>query len=253
MTTNDFQGFDLQSNNLKDNDLKSSRQQVIEQFAEYIETAAVEMNAETGIESSQMTDLLSLFQELAVLKTEVKTQSRQVKTALDEFKAVFSSLNDNQAYLQLTIDSQRQQHNLQKEQHKKQQDNQFLKPLLLLLVGLYDRLSLSIAAMDEAKPTGFLARFKLPLWQKLQTAKQGQEITLRQLQGIFDSYQIEAINCLELPFEATWMKVIAIDNDPEVENNVVTAELHKGFLWQGQLLRLAEVKVNKQVITGKNP
>ncbi len=46
------------------------------------------------------TDLYSLFVELAGLRTEVRTESRLVKDALDQFRSVFDTLRGNQATLE---------------------------------------------------------------------------------------------------------------------------------------------------------
>ena len=69
-----------------------TKEQLLSRFRAYLdsvpETAVSE--AETG-----QTDLYSLFTELAALKNEVRLESRQMKTARDEFKAVFTTLDAN--------------------------------------------------------------------------------------------------------------------------------------------------------------
>jgi molecular chaperone GrpE len=212
----------------------TNKQQIIEQFSQYLTDAPDSL----GDKTDNPIDLYSVFAQLSVLKNEVKTESRQVKGALDEFKQVFASLNSNQSYLQQSIDS--------KQQQLEQQSGQMLKPLLLSLIEFYDRLIVAIEAANEPKPSGLLARFKLPLWQKVQTMKEGQQISLRQLQRVLDDNQIEPINALEQPYDATLMKVVATTVDCQKPNNWVVSESVKGFLWQGQLLRLAEVNVNTQ-------
>jgi molecular chaperone GrpE len=41
------------------------------------------------------------------------------------------------------------------------------------------------------------------------------------------------------------MRAIEIENRNDVENGIVTGEIRKGFMWENEVLRLAEVKVNK--------
>ncbi|MFT4928307.1 MAG: molecular chaperone GrpE [Phenylobacterium sp.] len=237
-----------------------NRQHIIEQFSQFI-SALPEPNAQAsldlgdlGIEPSnnqqknETIDLMSLFQVLYVLKNEVKTESRQVKTALDEFKAVFSSLNSNQGYLQKSIDNQ--QHTIKTQQQQlRQQNNQLLKPLLLSLLELCDSLNNGLNAFDQPKPTGWLARFKLPLWQKLQTIKYGQQITLRQLQQVLEQYQVQAIHSVGQTYDPMLMKAVATESNPEKSNNQVITEQLKGYLWQDKLLRLAQVTVNNTTNT----
>jgi len=42
------------------------------------------------------------------------------------------------------------------------------------------------------------------------------------------------------------MRAAELDQCPNLANGIVTEELRKGYLWQGELLRLAEVKVNRR-------
>ena len=50
-------------------------------------------------ETSQRTDWYSLFAELVALKNEILLESRQIKAALDEFRAVFEALQTSQIQL----------------------------------------------------------------------------------------------------------------------------------------------------------
>lgn len=239
-----------------------NKHHILEQFSQFLDEVPSESTdpgsdtsantgANTDSQTEDTTDLLSLFQVLYVLKNEVKIESRQVKTALDEFKGVFGVLNDNQSYLQRTIDSQQQQLNQQLEQ----QHQRLLKPLLLALIELSDRLSRSIDAAVVAPPFGGLARLKHTmaqrLWpktaQKLQTIVKGQQITLRQLQSVLATHQVDAIPCIDQPYDPTLMKVVATGSDLNKANNTVLDDQLTGYLWQGRLLRLAEVSVNKHI------
>jgi hypothetical protein len=42
------------------------------------------------------------------------------------------------------------------------------------------------------------------------------------------------------------MRAAELDQRPDLANGIVTEELRKGYLWRGELLRLAEVKVNRR-------
>ena len=41
------------------------------------------------------------------------------------------------------------------------------------------------------------------------------------------------------------MSAVEISHDPKLDNGIVIEELRKGFLFEENVLRLAEVKVNK--------
>jgi len=73
----------------------------------------------------------------------------------------------------------------------------------------------------------------------------GQEITLKRLEQMLQRRRVFAIDCVGRPFDARTMATIAIGNDPSQANAIVLEELRKGFLMEDQVLRLAEVKVNK--------
>ena len=74
----------------------TDRNQLLEQFSNYLDSAHADDIMMSDDDSK--IDLFALFTELAALKNEVKRESRQVKDALDQFRQVFSSLEErNQA------------------------------------------------------------------------------------------------------------------------------------------------------------
>jgi molecular chaperone GrpE len=42
------------------------------------------------------------------------------------------------------------------------------------------------------------------------------------------------------------MRAVEVESDHQLRNGIVTEELRKGFMWDKELLRIAEVKVNKK-------
>ena len=73
-----------------------TRERLLEQFRAALDTLPDTPEAD---ETGRRTDLYSLFAELVALKNEVRLESRQVKTALDEFRAVFETLQASQTQL----------------------------------------------------------------------------------------------------------------------------------------------------------
>jgi len=57
---------------------------------------------------------------------------------------------------------------------------------------------------------------------------------------------VTAIEVLNQSLDPYSMTAIEIDHNPKIDDGIVTEELRKGFKWQNKILRLAEVKVNKQ-------
>ena len=78
-------------------------------------------------------DLFSVFVELAALRNEVRTESRLVKEALDQFRGVFDTLQSSHATLEQELKR------AQAEAHER--GRALLRPLLLDLLDLRDRLA----------------------------------------------------------------------------------------------------------------
>lgn len=75
-----------------------TKESLLERFRAYLDKRPDTVAVEPG-EANRQTDLYSLFTELAALKTEIRLESRQVKTALDEFRVMFETLQTRQSQL----------------------------------------------------------------------------------------------------------------------------------------------------------
>ncbi|MBS4050906.1 MAG: nucleotide exchange factor GrpE [Methylomonas sp.] len=183
-------------------------------------------------------DLTALFSDLAGLKTEVKTESRQFKAALDALSLAVETLKtDNQALAgELAAAAERLQ----------RQRREVERAMLLELVDIYDRLSEGYKALQNYRPLDSLFNHsKKQDVRFIGSVAQGQEITLKRLEQQLQRRRVYAVDCIGKPFDAYTMTTIAVGNDPRLDNGIVLEELRKGFLFGDQLLRLAEVKVNK--------
>jgi molecular chaperone GrpE len=149
------------------------KEQLLNRFQAYLDSVAETATPET--ESGQ-TDLFSLFTALAALKNEVRLESRQVKTALGEFKAVFATLDANQAQLSEALEHARA--TLQEQRRAA------LKPLLLELLDLRDGLEAGLQAVQSYRPSALTWLCKREKTLLAAVAK-GQEISLRRLECVF--------------------------------------------------------------------
>jgi molecular chaperone GrpE len=183
-------------------------------------------------------DLTTLFSDLAGLKTEVKAESRQ-------FKATLDSLSDSVETLK--ADNQSLAGELAKANERLQQQRRDVeRSMLLEWLDIYDRLSAGYEALQNYNPVDGLFRHSKPQDVRFVAGvAEGQEITLKRLEQMLQRRRVIAIDCVGKPFDAQTMTTVAIGNDPTRENAVVLEELRKGFLIEDQVLRLAEVKVNK--------
>ncbi|MCC8998415.1 MAG: nucleotide exchange factor GrpE [Candidatus Contendobacter sp.] len=213
-----------------------TKERLLDRFRAYLDEQPETLPGEAD-ETDRRTDLYSLFAELAALKNEVRLESRQVKTALDEFRAVFETLQTSQTQLGGELDRAR---NAVAEQRRAT-----LKPVLLELVELHDRMEAGLRALQNYRPTlwGRLCRREQALRQAV---AQGQDISLRRLEQILGAQQVVALAALGQPLDPHAMRAAELDQRRDLANGIVTEELRKGYLWQGELLRLAEVKVNRR-------
>ena len=213
------------------------KQQLLERFRAYLDA---QPEAAPDELTENRTDLYSLFSELVALKNEVRLESRQVKTALDEFRAVFATLQTSQSQLGNELDRAR---NTVPEQRRAA-----LKPVLLELVELRDRFEAGLRILQNYRPTFWVRLIGRRRRERdlLQAVTQGQNISLRRLDQILSAQQVVALDAEGQPLDPHNMRAAELDERPDLANGIVTEELRKGYLWQGELLRLAEVKVNRR-------
>ena len=200
------------------------------------ETEASALEPEV-IGAEQRTDLFSLFSELAALKNEVHLEARQFKTALERFGGVADTLqSDREAWKEQLA---------QARDDAEQRSRQALKPLLLELLELRDRLEAGLHAAERYRPKRFATRSRRREAELIKAMRDGQELTLRRLENLLVSHDVRPIPVLNRELDPHTMRAAEIDHHPDKKNGVVTADLRKGFYWGDTVLRTAEVRVNK--------
>ena len=212
-----------------------NKSQLLAQFSTYLD-----MNTEQDNHKKDV-DLFRLFSELAGLKSEVKRESKQVKQALDEFRQVFTVLETSNN--QLTSELQKQQND-----HQVAIDHA-LKGLLLKVIDISDRLEEGIEATKKHKSS-----FWSKLWRRAETIEdaslvkqslQGQEMTVRRIAQLLASYQVQPMAVLNKMLDPHCMQAIEVEDNPDQASGIVIREQRKGFYYQGEVLRHAEVVANK--------
>ncbi|MBZ4193025.1 MAG: nucleotide exchange factor GrpE [Candidatus Contendobacter sp.] len=214
-----------------------TKEYLLEQFSTALDALP---DAPEADEAGRRTDLYSLFAELVALKNEVRLESRQVKTAFDEFRAVFETLQASQTQLGGELE---RAHSAVPEQRRAT-----LKPLLLELVELRDRFEAGLQVLHHYRPTRWVRWLGRRRRERdlLQAVAQGQDISLRRLEQLLNAQQVVALAAEGQPLDPHTMRAAELDQRPGLANGIVTEELRRGYLWQGELLRLAEVKVNRR-------
>jgi len=210
----------------------SIKQALLSRFRAYLdtaETAAPEPRAETS-------DLYSLFVEVAGLRSEVRTESRLVKEALDQFRGVFDTLQASQANVQQDLDRARTA--------TRDQADAALRPLLLDVIDLRDRLLAALTSAAAARP-GWAGR----LWRRPASGdeawQEGLRMTVRRLDQVLLDRRVVPMQLVGQPFDPRRAHAVATSADGSAADGTVLEIVRAGFLWGDQVLRTADVIVSK--------
>ncbi|MEW6218851.1 MAG: nucleotide exchange factor GrpE [Thermodesulfobacteriota bacterium] len=183
-------------------------------------------------------DDYSLMAQLVALKTEVKTEARQFREALDQFRDLLATLQAGHVTLAAELDRRRAD--------EKKRERELLRPLLVQLLDLYDRLQAGLAAAAKSSPRRRWLGLGCRRDQALQEAiREGQALTLRRLEDLLHEQGVRPLPAAGLPLDPHTMRVTETCARPDLPDGVVVAELRRGFLWGDALLRAAEVQVNR--------
>jgi molecular chaperone GrpE len=185
----------------------------------------------------ETSDLYSVFVEIAGLRNEARAQARIVKDALDQFRAVFETLQSSNAVLDRELKEARA--------GARDQARTLLRPLLLDMLDVRDRLAAGLAASapDSAPPWWAFWRRSAPVADPW---REGMEMTLRRLDRALADRRVMPIATIGRPFAPALARAVATRDDPAVADGFVIAEARAGFEWDGELLRIAEVIVAKR-------
>lgn len=212
----------------------SIKQALIDRFRGYLDM--VEDGEEPPDDPGETADLFSVLVEMAALRSEVRTESRLVKEALEQFRGVFDSLQASQATLQRELDRARTE--------TRDQARSALRPLLLDVIDLRDRLMAALTLSAAAGP-----RWRDRLWRRDRSGvaawQEGLRMTLRRLDQVLLDRRVVATQLAGLPFDPQLARAIGTAADSSVAEGTVIKEVRAGFLWDDQVLRTAEVIVSK--------
>lgn len=209
------------------------KQQLLDEFAGYLERSDFDDD-----DFKQQPDLNSLLTEMVGLKTEVKTESRHLKTMLDQFTVSLETLQqDNQALTQ-------QLHDYKARLAKQKHDIE--RKMIAEILDLYDRLSAGLQVLQNYRPVNALFNHsKKQDTRYIKSLREGQQLTVQRLEQILQSYQVRPIETGGKVLDPHLMVAMATVRDKQLPPGAVVEELRKGFYYREQILRLAEVKVNK--------
>ena len=211
----------------------TQKSSLLEEFQTYLEQTDLAHTL-----SAEQPDLSALLGEMAGLKSEVKAESRHFKSTLDTLSIALTALQtDNKALIdELAIHSEGLQ----------QMRNETLRTVLLEIVDIYDRLSVGFGVLQNYHPVSSLFNHsKKQDVRFIKSFKEGQSMTLKRFEQLLQRHNVYPIDCIGKLLDPRTMSAVEISHDPKLDNGIVIEELRKGFLFEENVLRLAEVKVNK--------
>lgn len=211
---------------------QATREQLVTRFSRYLD----EIGDSSLEQAPEAPDLFSLLAELGALKNEVKIESRQVKTALEEFRGLFDTLRQANTRLDDELSRQRERDTRQRQQAD--------RDLLLELLELRDRLQAGHDQLQSYRP-GWFAR-KGGADSYVAGIGDGQAMILRRLDETLAQRGVRPLVARGERFDPATMHAAETTHHPDREDGQVVAETRAGYLHHGQLLRAAEVIVNKK-------
>ena len=182
------------------------------------------------------TDLFTVFVELAALRNEVRTESRLVKEALDQFRGVFATLQSSHATLEQEL----------KRARAESAGARAGAPATVAAgVARPARPAGRRAAAARSGPARWLDRWRRRRPAEPDSWREGFGMTLRRLEHILAERRVVRIELMGQRFDPHLGRVIGTTHETGVEAGIVVDEVRAGFLWDDELLRPAEVIVTK--------
>ena len=219
----------------------STKQALLDRFGAWLD-AASEAEPQPSDDPVPTTDLYSLLVEMAGLRTEVRTESRLVKEALDQFRGVFDTLQTSHATLRQELDRARAE--------TRDQAKAAIRPLLLDIIDLRDRLLAALNFTATPARRSWLDRLRAGTPSDGNQSggeawREGLRLTLRRLDQVLLDRRVVPLQLTGQPFDPEHARVVGTSADGTAPDGTVVEEVRAGFLWDDQVLRAAEVIVSK--------
>lgn len=209
-----------------------AKDRLVEQFR-----ACLDSSEDEDPGDGESIDLLTLLAEMAALKNEVRLQARQFKSALEQMQALSDVLREQNETLMRELERSRSLAADTKLQAE--------RGLLLGLLELRDRLQAGLDAQATWRPSPLL-RVLGGVQPYLRSLREGSAMTLQRLDELLASHRVRPIAALGRALDPQNMQAVATESKPETADGVVLRELRRGFQQGTELLRAAEVIVNKK-------
>lgn len=208
------------------------KERLIEEFR-----ACLESCEESGEGGDNTIDLHTLLAEMAALKNEIRLESRQFKSMLEEMRNFGEALREQNELLNRDLDLAREQAAAGKQKAE--------RGLLLDMLDLRDRLQAGVDAGATHRPS-FFARLAPGETRFAESLGQGLALTLQRVDDTLATYRVRPLDVVGQPLDPHLMRAVGAETVADKPDGVVLREARRGFFHGGELLRAAEVIVNKR-------
>ncbi|MDH4318113.1 MAG: nucleotide exchange factor GrpE, partial [Desulfobulbaceae bacterium] len=198
--------------------MNDRQEELVAQFREYLEMLPEEGDVEEH--DDRHMDLFSLHGELTALKNEVRIESRQFKGALDDFRSVFSTLENANKTMAEKLEAEREEKALIESRTR--------RPLLMGLLDIYDRIDAGMRALADT-PTPFPSVLCRRQTAALKAFEEGQQMVATRITDLLASCGVFPIKAVGERFDPTTMRAVSTLSDSTEESDVVVEEIRKGF------------------------
>lgn len=227
--------------------LAQKKDLLVQQFKNWLDSlSGLPEPVTDAADSGRPIDLYALFLEFETLKSEVKIESRQFKSAFEQFESALG-------LLKVSYDSLKKRPEINPSDEVEQKAA-ILRKLLPEILIIRDRIADSVGILAQLSPK--MIRKKRKYQKKRQwisRLQEGQAMLLERVDKFLGAQGVTAIATVGKNFDPHRMQAVAIARVKNKPEAVVLEEIRKGFLLGDQILRIAEVKVNKLNDSNEKP
>jgi len=209
------------------------KEKVIEDFQVWLKDMPDEIpvNQKVGMDSC---DLYTLLMEFTALRQEIKFQNREQNNTLRIQQSFIDSLKET---LKLLKDRTSKLETLE-ERIRLASEKKAVLPFLDIRDGL-------IRGLKAAKAVAATKRLFVRPPRGIEGIIEGYEMALRRFDQALSYVGITPVTALDRPFDPATMRAVGQESDPQKEAGIVIEEQVGGFVRQDEVIRTAEVIVNK--------
>ena len=215
------------------------KEKVMEDFKAWMTELPEEMPIDQKVDMDSC-DLYTLLMEFTALRQEIKFQNREQNNTLRIQQSFIDSLKET---LKLLKNRTSKLETLE-ERIRLASEKKAVLPFLDIRDGL-------IRGLKAAKTAAATRRLFVRPPQGIEGIVEGYEMALRRFDRALNYVGITPVTALGRPFDPATMRAVGQGNDPQKETGIVIEEQVGGFVRQDEVIRTAEVIVNKYRLSDK--